>query len=153
MDRLEREIEEYRSYHRTQVNRLSHFVGIPMIVFSIFGALTWIRVSSLGGGYFSAATVLLVVAVLFYFQISRIIALAFAVWSGPLIILAHQLFFEPNRRSVVAVTLLFIVGWIFQGVGHAFEKNRPAFFTQWKHLWRGPLFITYEWVTALGIRV
>jgi len=153
LNRLEREIEEYRSYHRTQVNRLSHFVGIPIILFSLFGALSWIRVSLLGGVYLSGATVLLMVLVFFYFKISRRIALAFAAWSAPLLILAHQMFLESNRRAVVAVVVLFIIGWIFQAVGHTFEKNRPAFFTHWKHLWRGPLFITYEWVSALRIRV
>jgi uncharacterized membrane protein YGL010W len=128
-------------------------VGIPMIVFSIFGALSWIRVAFFWEGYLSAAMVLFVTVVLFYFKISRRLALAFAVWSAPLLILAHQVFLEPSRKALVTVILFFVVGWIFQGLGHAFEKNRPAFFTQWKHLWRGPLFITYEWVTALGIRV
>lgn len=32
---------------------------------------------------------------------------------------------------------LFIVGWIFQFVGHAFEKKWPEFFSDWRFLFVG----------------
>ena len=39
----------------------------------------------------------------------------------------------------------FVVGWIFQAVGHAvYEKNRPAFFRNLLHLLVGPLFLINE---------
>ncbi len=44
----------------------------------------------------------------------------------------------------------FVVGWIFQAVGHAvYEKNRPAFFRNLLHLLVGPLFLVNE---LLGVR-
>jgi uncharacterized membrane protein YGL010W len=39
----------------------------------------------------------------------------------------------------------FVVGWIFQAIGHAvYEKNRPAFFKNLLHLLVGPLFLANE---------
>lgn len=36
----------------------------------------------------------------------------------------------------VAVTL-FIIGWVFQFVGHAFERKPPEFFRDWRFLFVG----------------
>ncbi|MBV8152099.1 MAG: DUF962 domain-containing protein, partial [Candidatus Eremiobacteraeota bacterium] len=38
--------------------------------------------------------------------------------------------------------VIFIVGWIFQFVGHVYEGKKPAFLTNIVHLLVGPLWIT-----------
>jgi uncharacterized membrane protein YGL010W len=39
----------------------------------------------------------------------------------------------------------FIVGWVFQGIGHAvYEKKSPAFFRNLLHLMIGPVFLWNE---------
>jgi uncharacterized membrane protein YGL010W len=44
----------------------------------------------------------------------------------------------------------FVVGWIFQGIGHGrFEKNSPAFLQNIVHLMVGPLFL---WNELLRVR-
>jgi uncharacterized membrane protein YGL010W len=44
--------------------------------------------------------------------------------------------------ALAAAAALFAVGWIFQLVGHAvYEKNRPAFARNLRHLLVGPLWI------------
>jgi hypothetical protein len=35
----------------------------------------------------------------------------------------------------------FVVGWVFQFVGHGYEGKKPAFFTNLVHLLVGPLWI------------
>jgi uncharacterized membrane protein YGL010W len=35
------------------------------------------------------------------------------------------------------VVVLFVGGWIFQFVGHAFERKPPEFFTDWRFLFVG----------------
>lgn len=35
---------------------------------------------------------------------------------------------------------LFVVGWIFQFIGHAFEGNMPSFFREPRFLLVGPMF-------------
>ena len=46
----------------------------------------------------------------------------------PLIVISVPLFFFTWRWAVG----LFIVGWIFQFMGHAIEGNQPAFFKKYK---------------------
>lgn len=36
-----------------------------------------------------------------------------------------------------AAALLFVVGWVFQFVGHAFEGRPPEFFADWRFLFVG----------------
>ena len=44
----------------------------------------------------------------------------------------------------------FVVGWVFQGIGHAvYEKNKPAFVKNLVHLMVGPVFLINE---LLGLR-
>lgn len=57
----------------------------------------------------------------------------------PLIVIAIALFVlslvVPGLW--IAATALFIVGWIFQFVGHAFEGKAPEFFHDWRFLFVG----------------
>jgi uncharacterized membrane protein YGL010W len=52
--------------------------------------------------------------------------------SIPLLIIA---IFEP-RLWFLAIAI-FVVGWIFQFVGHAFERKPPEFFRDWRFLFVG----------------
>ena len=54
----------------------------------------------------------------------------------PLIALSLPLFPIPFlvRGFWPVPVLLFVVGWIFQFVGHAYEGNPPEFFHDWRFL-------------------
>jgi uncharacterized membrane protein YGL010W len=86
-------IENYKAKHRHPLNRLTHSIGIPMIV------------------------------------------------------IALPLFFV-NWRSALG---LFIVGWIFQFIGHAIEGNQPAFFKNPMYLLVGPWWLARRAAAALGL--
>jgi uncharacterized membrane protein YGL010W len=64
-------LEEYKAKHQHPMNKLTHSIGIPMIIVSLI--------------------------VVFF-----------------------------NWKIGIA---LFVIGWIFQFIGHAFEGNMPAFFS------------------------
>ena len=76
-------IENYKAKHRHPLNKLSHTIGIPLIVISL---------------------------PLFFF----------------------------NWRWALG---LFIVGWVFQFLGHLIEGNRPAFFRNPLYLLVGPWWL------------
>ena len=40
-------------------------------------------------------------------------------------------------QLLVAAAALFVVGWIFQFIGHAFEGKAPEFFKDWRFLFVG----------------
>lgn len=151
-NKLESEISSYRAYHLTRGNRLTHFVGIPLIVFSLFCALGWFRFVPVDIPL-SASTFCLLGMFLFYLRIHKRVAVCFLIWSIPLYVVADEVSAMPFPISLVITVGLFVIGWLFQIAGHAVEKNRPAFFTNLNHLLRGPLFITYEGMEFLGIKV
>ena len=47
---------------------------------------------------------------------------------------------------------LFVIGWIFQFVGHYYEGRKPAFVDDLVGLFIGPLFVVAEVAFAMGLR-
>lgn len=78
-------IREYASGHQNKMNRLTHSIGIPLIIVSLVVLIVSVFVHDL-------------------------------VWWG---------------------LGAFILGWIFQFVGHAFEGKPPEFFKDWRFLFVG----------------
>ena len=86
--------DNYKSRHRHPLNRLSHSIGIPMIVVSL--------------------------------------PLVFFSWRWALV--------------------FFVVGWVFQFIGHAIEGNQPAFFASPFYLLVGPWWLVRRAAEAIGLR-
>jgi len=149
--RLQLEIESYSAYHQSRANQLTHIIGIPLILFSLFCGLGWLRFLHtdipLSGG-----TLLFLGLVIFYVRIHLGLGIAFAVWSFPIFLLAQKASVTAFPMSLFITLGTFVVGWGFQWLGHSVEKNRPAFLTNLSHLWRGPLFISYKLGCSLGLR-
>jgi uncharacterized membrane protein YGL010W len=57
----------------------------------------------------------------------------------PMIVLAVALFVVGifYRPLWLWALVLFLVGWVFQFVGHAFERKLPEFFHDWRFLFVG----------------
>jgi uncharacterized membrane protein YGL010W len=87
-------VENYKAKHRHPLNKLTHSVGIPLIVVSL------------------------------------------------------PLFLFTWRWALG----LFVVGWMFQFVGHAIEGNKPAFFKNPMYLGIGPWWLARRAARAIGLR-
>jgi uncharacterized membrane protein YGL010W len=66
----------------------------------------------------------------------------------PIIIVSVPLFFVSWRWALG----LFVVGWIFQLVGHAIEGNQPAFFSNPFYLIIGPWWLVRRAAEIVGLR-
>jgi uncharacterized membrane protein YGL010W len=64
-----------------------------------------------------------------------------------MIVISLPLFFV-NWRPALG---LFIVGWIFQFIGHAIEGNQPAFFKNPVYLLVGPSWLARRGIAAIGL--
>ncbi len=73
MTKLEQLLSQYAAYHLDHKNILTHFVGIPLIVFSIL-CLTARAGFMLSGMELTLALGLIVVTSLYYFSLDRIFA-------------------------------------------------------------------------------
>ena len=151
MKTLVEHLSGYAAYHRDRRNIVTHFVGIPLIVVAIEALLA--RPSlSLGGLGVSPAIVATVVTVAFYASFDRRYALAMAGLLGAALALGARIAAQGTGAWLALSVGLFVVGWVFQFVGHFFEGRKPAFLDDLLGLVIGPLFVVAEAGFALGLR-
>lgn len=126
---------DYSAFHRTPGNQACHYVGIPLIVLSLFALLARVPLFEAGGFTVTLAEVVLVAATIYYLTLDAALAVMMLVTS---VVLAAAGRMVPLWAAVV----LFVLGWVFQFVGHyVYEKKAPAFFRNFAHLLVGPLWI------------
>jgi uncharacterized membrane protein YGL010W len=142
----------YEAYHKHPLNKATHFVGIPMIVFSILVALGWVSIQ-VSGFPVSLAMVLVVVVMGYYLALEPGLALGMAFFIFPALYFAHLAAQWPFVGSVALAVGLFVLGWIIQIIGHTvFEKRRPAFTDNLFQLIIGPIFLVAEVIYLLGFK-
>ena len=147
MTRLERKLAPYLLNHQNRKNIATHWVGIPLVVFSLFILGSWLPLQ----GPFTAATALLVGSLLYYFWVSGIACLLIAVWTIPLYLAAVRISDLPHHQTVLWFSATFTLGWAFQILGHWFEGKRPAFVDNLFQVFSGPLLLGYELGLALRL--
>ncbi|SDY10569.1 Mpo1 family 2-hydroxy fatty acid dioxygenase [Acinetobacter kyonggiensis] len=151
MTKLEQLLSQYAAYHLDHKNILTHFVGIPLIVFSIL-CLTARAGFVLSGMELTLALGLIVVTSVYYFSLDRIFAfimLIVLLAAYPLALKIAHLEFAAWLSLSIGI---FVVGWVFQFIGHFYEKKKPAFMDDIVGLAVGPLFVLAEMVFMLGFR-
>jgi uncharacterized membrane protein YGL010W len=132
---LQAHFSDYSAFHRTPGNKACHYVGIPLIVLSLFALLARVPLFEAGGLTVTLAEVVLVAATIYYLTLDAALAVMMLVTS---VVLAAAGRMVPVSAAVV----LFVLGWVFQFVGHyVYEKKAPAFFRNFAHLLVGPLWI------------
>ena len=132
---LKAHFADYASFHATPGNKACHSVGIPLIVFSILALLSRVPLFALGGFDVTLAEVAVVLVTAYYLTLDVTLAIVMLVAEAVLIILGRPL-------SPLVSILLFVLGWVFQFIGHyVYEKKAPAFYRNFAHLLVGPLWI------------
>ena len=146
MKTLEQQLSQYALYHRDPRNILTHYVGIPLIViaiFSLLGAPLW--------GAFSLTHAVIVGSCLFYFLLDLRFGGVMLVFSGLCYAAAMPLLALPFASWLAASIAVFVVGWVFQFIGHYFEGKKPAFVDDLVGLLIGPMFILAELAFLCGL--
>lgn len=152
MKSLLEQLSTYKSVHLNKSNIKTHFIGIPLIIWSVA-----LLVASWS---FDIAVNDRVVTVNFAAILGAIVLLYYVVLSRPLALMAILLF-GPLLYSAIATASIdghywiaigvFVIGWVFQFIGHAYEKAKPAFVDDLNQLFIGPLFLLAEIYFALGL--
>ena len=132
---LKAHFSDYAAFHGTPGNRACHYVGIPLIVLSLFALLSAVPLFALGGYTVTLAEVLLLGATVYYLTLDPVLAVLMLAISAASIAVGRHI-------PVAWAVALFVVGWIFQFIGHyVYEKRAPAFYRNLAHLLVGPLWI------------
>jgi uncharacterized membrane protein YGL010W len=127
-------IDEYGDYHRDRRNLVCHEIGIPLIVLAIIALL---RLVALPGHLTLAAVAVVALEAYYIIVFWGVNRAAVLLAIAGLIVLSFVAYFVTWPIAVAA----FVVGWIFQFVGHAYEGKSPAFLTNLLHLLVGPLWV------------
>ena len=134
---------EYTKDHMTIGNVRTHYIGVPVVTFSLLGMLNPLTFTMMNTTI-SASMILLAIGMLWYlvlyYKLAALIALPmFALYFGALLL--------PLKWHVG----LHLIGWFFQLLGHyKYEGRSPAFFKSLPQLLIGPIFIfaktiNYQW--------
>lgn len=145
---LDQWLDEYSESHRNKRNKLTHWVGIPLIVFAIWCALIALPV---GGPVVNAATAAAAFMLIYYSVLSWRLALGMALVFVPLYaaVLALQAAVGPQLWAVAIG--IFAFGWLLQFIGHAIEGAKPSFFKDLQFLLIGPLWLLADVYRRLDV--
>jgi uncharacterized membrane protein YGL010W len=146
-------LDEYGESHRNPVNKLLHWICVPPILLSALGLLWSLPVPDafkVLSPWLNWATLAGATAIIYYLRLSSVlaggIALGFVAMFLALAWLATLPW--PLWRTCVAI---FVVAWIGQFVGHAFEGKQPSFFKDLQFLLIGPLWLVSHLYRRVGL--
>ncbi|MFX1674408.1 DUF962 domain-containing protein [Paraburkholderia sp. A2WS-5] len=153
MRNLTDQLTQYAEYHRDARNIATHCIGIPMIVLALAVLLSRPVWGHLAAWPLSPAWLLFGAATLYYLVLDVPLGLMMAVVSAACLGFGAWLAQQGTVAWLAGGIGLFVVGWVFQFVGHiAWEHRKPAFADDLIGLVIGPLFVLAEALFGLGWR-
>src|SRR6266581_2205134 len=151
MKSLEHQMSFYAAYHQDARNKATHFVGVPVIVLSLFIPLAWLRFE-VGGIALTAAMIFAGAVLIYYFMLDVALGLGMLVFNAALIWLGQTIAEQGAVQGWIWFGVLFAGGWILQLVGHVFEGRKPALADNLFQIFVAPIFLCAELCFALGYR-
>jgi uncharacterized membrane protein YGL010W len=151
MKTLEDQMSFYAAYHQDARNKATHFVGVPLIVFSLMIPLGWLR-AEFGGVTLSAALVVTAILFLYYIVLDVPLGLAMGAVFALMLWAAEPLSQAALGASLAWFLVLFVGGWALQLWGHAFEGRKPALVDNLFQIFVAPIFLAAEVFFALGYK-
>ena len=84
MNSLAKQLDAYGAYHEDLRNKLTHFLGVPLVTFAIFLGLGWLRFVHAPNLPCTGATLFFLVVTLYYLRLDWKIAFSACRVAGPL---------------------------------------------------------------------
>ena len=155
MQQLEQLLDQYGDSHQNLLNKVIHWVCVPVIVWTVV-ALLWSipfpgqhEVLSIPVNW---ATIVLAISQLYYFRLSTALAIGFLIFNiGMLAITIYLESHSPWPLWQLALGV-FIIAWIGQFIGHAIEGKRPSFFKDVQFLLIGPAWLLAAFYRTIGLK-
>jgi uncharacterized membrane protein YGL010W len=143
----------YDSYHTKIETRMTHFIGVPMIILALQIPLSWLYIPFASISIFSFSWIFAFLLATYYLLMDFSLGLVSALCLFLLTYLAQMIAGHHfNWGAFSAFGLLFIMGWMIQFIGHYFEGKHPAFIENLFQLIIAPAFLVAEIFFSLGYR-
>jgi uncharacterized membrane protein YGL010W len=150
MKTVDQWFEAYGESHRNPVNKLIHWVCIPLIVMSLLGLLWGVRVPGTVA-WLNAAVLVTVGGMAWYTSLSKRLALGMALVVGGMLAGVVVMSMLPIPLWITSLTV-FVLAWVGQFIGHKIEGKKPSFFEDLQFLLVGPLWLLGFVYRRAGIR-
>tara|TARA_Y100000768_G_scaffold234529_1_gene177313 strand:- start:2281 stop:2733 length:453 start_codon:yes stop_codon:yes gene_type:complete len=141
-------ISDYGVSHQNPINKKIHWICVPLIMFSLLGLLSLVKI------YNGNLTYLIITFSLFFY-----LRLSISISIGMFIISAIQLglifYMETlflGLHLIYAYLLIFILAWIGQFIGHKIEGQKPSFFEDLQFLLIGPAWLISFIYKRIGVK-
>jgi uncharacterized membrane protein YGL010W len=156
--------DDYGVSHQNPTNKLIHYICVPLITLSVIGLFWSIPVHHFFPfahlptnqldriSWLNVGTVFMLLALVFYLRLSPILAAGMIVESLAMLGLVYYIDAYTNVPVWLFSTLIFVVAWIFQFIGHNIEGAKPSFFKDMQFLLIGPLWILGFLYRKAGIK-
>ena len=143
------QLSTYKSVHLNPKNIRTHFIGIPLIIWSIVTLLSRIDLYQVNEFFIVNASILLVLILMMYYSVlHRNLSFGMGLFFIPILLSTEVL--RDNPYIIYYAIGAFVIGWIFQFIGHYYEKAKPAFIDDINQLFIGPFFMMAEFYFMLG---
>ena len=153
--RLDKLLDEYGESHRNPVNKTIHWLCVPVIVWSVV-AFLWLLPFPLASAGLPVpvnwAILVVILAQAYWFSLSWRLGLGLLICNLvmiQLVVIAEQ---TASWPLWLLATVLFVLSWIGQFIGHLIEKKRPSFFKDLQFLLIGPAWLLAALYRLAGIR-
>ena len=145
MNNFEKMIRDYGLYHKKIITKITHIIGVPLILFCILIFFSWFNLTF--GTVYSINLSFLLALILstYYIKVNvkygLILTVIFIIFLRIIYLLQLNHF---NSINLLIFVLIFVFGWIIQFTGHLFEKKKPAFLDNFMQIFSAPIFVVHE---------
>ena len=153
MPNIQQWLDAYGESHQHPVNKRIHWLCVPAIFFVVYGLVRCLP-QPVWFGHVSWAALLLLMAVGYYFVLSKPLAVGFVLWAALVYGGNEWLLAELGRSGLFGLSAaVFVVAWVGQFMGHHIEGKKPSFLQDVQFLFIGPAWLMAFVYRKLSIKI
>jgi uncharacterized membrane protein YGL010W len=154
MKKVDLLLAEYGESHKNKTNKLIHWICVPAIFFVIIGLLWSIPTPEAFSRFnfpVNFGTIGLLLALMYYLTLSSSLTLGM-IFVGAGIVAGNNYLDKLGTPPLWLIsTVVFVIAWIFQFIGHGIEGKKPSFLKDLQFLLIGPLWLLHFIYKRLNI--
>ncbi|KIO78524.1 hypothetical protein TH53_03175 [Pedobacter lusitanus] len=152
--------DTYSESHQNPSNELIHWICVPLIVFSLLGLIWAIPFPYLGflgkyNGYINWASFVIAFAGYYYYRLSPVLSylMILLIFAAAFFIVQLEQWAAAGGPSLWLVcTVIFVLSWVGQFIGHKIEGKKPSFLQDVKFLLIGPIWLLHFICIKVGLK-
>ncbi len=156
MRSLSQFLADYGDSHQNPTNQWIHIICVPLIFASTLGLLwlvpvgSWLGLAGAPAHWINGATVLGVLAGIVYARLGLGTFVLMVLWFA-LSVMAVTGVVQAGWSLLWTSVAVWVFAWIIQVIGHRIEGKKPSFVEDLVFLLIGPIFVSVELASKLGI--